>query len=104
MVLSLYDKVRYYAGLPFLAQSRAAAHQFLKQCRQAGQVQRDLLLSRVARHAASQFGRDHHFATIRSEADFRRQVPIGGYERHEPYIDRSATARRAHCSVLTPTC
>ena len=86
--MSLYDQVRYYAGLPFLAQSRAAAHQFLKQCRQAGQVQRDLLLSRVARHAASQFGRDHHFASIRTEADFRRQVPIGDYERHEPYIDR----------------
>ncbi len=75
-------------GLPFLARSRAGARRFLAQCRDAGQIQRDLLLGRVARHADSQFGRDHHFAAIRSEADFRRQVPIGDYECHEPYIDR----------------
>ena len=54
----------------------------------AGDVQRDLLLERIARHADSQFGRDHHFREIRTPADFRRRVPIGGYDRHEPYIDR----------------
>jgi len=86
--LSIYDQVRKYAGLPFLAHSRGKARRFLAQCRDAGQVQRDLLLARVARHADSQFGRDHHFNEIRSEADFRRQVPIGGYDRHEPYIDQ----------------
>ena len=51
-------------------------------------VQRELLLERIARHADSQFGRDHHFGEIRTPADFRRRVPIGGYDRHEPYIDR----------------
>ena len=54
----------------------------------AGDVQRELLLRRIARHADSQFGRDHHFGEIRTPADFRRRVPIGGYDRHEPYIDR----------------
>ena len=86
--MSLYDKVRYYAGLPFLAQSRAGARRFMAACQDAGRVQRDLLLARVARHADSQFGRDHHFASIRSEDDFRRQVPVGDYDRHEPYIAR----------------
>ena len=47
-----------------------------------------LLLSRLARHADSQFGRDHFFHEIRTPADFRKRVPIGGYDRHEPYIDR----------------
>ena len=75
-------------GLPFLAHSRARARRFILACRSAGQVQRDLLLSRVARHADSQFGRDHRFNEIRSEADFRRQVPISGYEGHEKYIDQ----------------
>ena len=46
------------------------------------------MLERVARHADSQFGRDHRFAQIRTTADFRRQVPIRGYEGHEPYIER----------------
>ena len=56
--------------------------------RAADDVQRDLLLSRLARHADSQFGRDHHFAEIRTPADFRRRVPVRGYDGHEPYIDR----------------
>ena len=51
-------------------------------------MQRELLLRRIARHADSQFGRDHHFGEIRSPEDFRRRVPVGGYDRHEPYIDR----------------
>ncbi len=53
----------------------------------SGDVQRELLLRRIARHADSQFGRDHHFSEIRSPEDFRRRVPVGGYDRHEPYIE-----------------
>ncbi len=34
---------------------------------------------------------------IRSAADFRKRVPIGGYDRHEPYIDR---VRRGETSAL----
>jgi hypothetical protein len=45
-------------------------------------------LRRIARHADSQFGRDHFFGEIRTPADFRKRVPISGYDRHEPYIDR----------------
>ena len=86
--LSIYNQTRRVVGLPFLAHSRARARRFILACRDAGQVQRDLLLARLARHAESQFGRDHHFASIRSETDFRRQVPISGYEGHEKYIDR----------------
>ncbi len=84
----MFDNVRKFVGLPLLRRSRAQARAFLRQCRDAGQVQRDLLLKRVARHAESRFGRDHHFAEIRSAADYRRQVPVSGYDRHEPYIDR----------------
>jgi GH3 auxin-responsive promoter len=80
--------VREIAGLPLLYRARLRARAFLGLTRKTGQVQRDLLLSRVARHADSQFGRDHHFAEIKSLADYRKQVPIGGYDRHEPYIDK----------------
>ncbi len=75
-------------GAPVEIRARRLARAFLDQTQRAGEFQRELLLSRIARHADSQFGRDHHFGEIRTPADFRRRVPIGGYDRHEPYIDR----------------
>ena len=84
----MFNLTRKTVGLPLLWRSRARARAFLGQTRIADQVQRDLLLTRLARHADSQFGRDHHFAEIKSPADFRNRVPVAGYDRHEPYIDK----------------
>src|SRR5258707_8579492 len=75
-------------GAPVVRRARRLAQTFLAETHKAGDVQRDLLLRRLARHADSQFGRDHFFGEIRTPADFRKRVPIGGYDRHEPYIDR----------------
>ncbi|MFI5458085.1 MAG: GH3 auxin-responsive promoter family protein [Isosphaerales bacterium] len=75
-------------GRPVANRARHLARAFLDQTLSAGDVQRDLLMGRLARHAGSQFGRDHFFGEIRTPADFRRRVPISGYDRHEPYIDR----------------
>ena len=61
---------------------------FLTKARSASRVQSAVLMSKVARHADSDFGRDHGFSQIRSVADFRRQVPISGYDYYRPYIDR----------------
>src|SRR5271155_1742505 len=73
---------------PVARPARRLARTFFDQTHRAGDVQRELLLRRIARHADSQFGKDHFFGEIRSPADFRARVPIGGYDRHEPYIDR----------------
>jgi hypothetical protein len=75
-------------GKPVAKRARRLAHAFLDQTRHAGDVQRELLLRRIARHADSQFGRDHFFGEIRTPADFRKRVPISNYDYHEPYIDR----------------
>jgi hypothetical protein len=75
-------------GAPVVRRARRLARVFLEQTRNAGDIQRDLLLRRLATHADSQFGRDHFFGEVRTAADFRKRVPIGGYDRHEPYIDR----------------
>ncbi len=75
-------------GAPVEIRARRLARAFLEQTGRAGQVQRELLLRRIAQHADSQFGRDHHFGEIRTPADFRRRVPIATYDRLEPYIDR----------------
>lgn len=80
--------IRRIVGRPIARRARALAQSFLDQTQHAAEAQRDLLMSRLARHADSQFGRDHHFREIRSLEDFKRQVPIRGYEGHEPYIER----------------
>ena len=78
--------VRKYAGLPLAHRLRRDARRFLEQTKRADEVQRDRLLELVRRNAESRFGRDHHFAEIRSIEDFRRRVPVRGYDGHEPYI------------------
>ena len=52
------------------------------------QVQQDVLLAKLRRHADSAFGRDHRFADIRCLADFRRHVPVTEYSYYKPYVDR----------------
>jgi hypothetical protein len=84
----MFNLVRNAIGRPLKRRYRALAETFLRLTASAGEVQRARLLELVARHADSQFGRDHHFAEIRSPEDFRRRVPIRGYEGHEPYIAR----------------
>ena len=81
-------QIKRLIGLPLAIRARRLAKAFLDQTAHAGDVQRDLLMSRLARHADSQFGRDHHFSSIRNSSDFRKAVPIRGYDGHEPYIER----------------
>src|SRR5215472_15693141 len=52
------------------------------------EVQEALLKRILAAQADTDFGREHHFAAIRTPADFRRQLPVAAYEYFEPYIAR----------------
>lgn len=78
--------VRKYAGMIPSRRARLKASAFLDGANRARAVQEELLLGLVRRHADSQFGRDHHFGEIRTFDDFRKRVPIRGYDGHEPYI------------------
>lgn len=89
--------IRKVAGRPVARRARALAQAFLDQTARADEIQQKRLLELIARNARSAFGRDHHFDSIRSTADFRRQVPIRGYDGHEPYIDR---VRKGETSAL----
>jgi hypothetical protein len=97
MGLLMFNTIRKVAGLPLEHRSRTLASAFLGQTARADEVQRDRLLAIIARHADSQFGKDHHFQEIRSPADFRKRVPVRGYDGHEPYIDR---VRRGETAAL----
>jgi GH3 auxin-responsive promoter len=61
------------------------------------EVQEALLRDILAHQAATAFGRDHRFDVIRTLADFRRQLPVAGYEYFEPYIAR---VRRGETAAL----
>jgi hypothetical protein len=84
----MFSVVRRLIGGPLLGRSRRLAAAFLDQTKRADEVQARLLKHQISRHADSQFGRDHHFKEIRNAADFRRRVPIRGYDEIEPYIER----------------
>jgi len=72
-------------------------------------VQEDLLRRILARHADTDFGRVHRFGDVRTPADFRRQLPVAGYDYFEPYIERVRRGdfgalladRRVHMFALT---
>src|SRR5205814_9079662 len=61
------------------------------------EVQQALLRRILARHADTDFGRKHGFASIQTLADFRRQLPVAGYDYFEPYIAR---VRRGEFNAL----
>src|SRR5262245_45207454 len=61
---------------------------FERDTQRCRQVQEDLLRRILTRQADTAFGRDHSFETIRTAADFRRQLPVAGYEYFEPYLAR----------------
>jgi hypothetical protein len=60
-------------------------------------VQDALLLDILRYQADTAFGRDHHFRDIRSIEDFRRCIPVAGYDYVEPYLAR---VRRGETSAL----
>jgi hypothetical protein len=72
----------------YLRMQRPKIRRFLAGARQCAEAQRSTLLAKIARNAASDFGRKHGFAGIHSIDAFQRQVPVSGYEYYRPYIDR----------------
>src|SRR5687768_10074576 len=47
------------------------------------------VLTGILRHqAGTGFGRDHHFASVRTVDDYRRNVTVAGYEAIAPYVER----------------
>jgi hypothetical protein len=60
------------AALPI----RRKIARFEADCADPEAVQTDLLMDILDRQRATGFGQDHHFAAVRTVADYRRQVPV----------------------------
>lgn len=69
---------------------RSSCDAFMSQLPHASRVQADWLLNRIRLGKQTEFGRDHGFQQIQSVKDFRTQVPIAGYDRFAPYINKVA--------------
>ena len=67
-------------------------------CRQPEEAQREVLFKILRRNADTIFGREHGFASVANEADYRRRVPVSEYERLRPYVKRIIAGEK---SVLT---
>lgn len=70
-----------------------------RDAQRAVEIQDAIMLNLVRSAANTAFGRDHHFSSINSHADFINAVPIRDYEALRPYIGRMVTGE-AH--VLWP--
>ncbi len=57
-------------------------------CSAAAQVQQAVLLDIIGRSAQTEFGQAHGFASIRSVADYRRQVPVADWTAFESLAQR----------------
>lgn len=86
------DAVRYFlrrfVGRAVAVPIRRRIAALERDCENPAAVQFELLQSILRRQAATAFGRDHHFADIRTIADYRKNVPAAPYEYVAPYIDR----------------
>lgn len=68
--------------------ARRMRARFYSLCERPQEVQRGHLFRQLRREQETAFGRDHHFGSIRSVEDFRRNIPITDYDYFEPYIER----------------
>jgi hypothetical protein len=73
---------------PILWQVNRKLRQFEAATHDPRRVQEAVLRDILAAQADTAFGRDHHLASVREVADFRRHVPVAGYEALEPYLAR----------------
>ena len=67
---------------------RRKVYHFQEATRSPEAAQKKLLDQILAYQKNTAFGKDHGFATIRTIADYRKQIPVAPYEYVAPYIER----------------
>jgi len=96
-------------GKPIAYPIRRRIYQFESATHDPERVQQTVLQALLKFQAGTVFGRDHGFERIVTLADFRRQLPVAGYEYFEPYLARVRQGetnalladRRIHMFALT---
>lgn len=73
-------------SLKWLLQRRLPRIEAMK--KDPGAVQQRVFSQLIQAGARTQWGRQHHYKSIKTVADFQRQVPVSNYEDLFPYIER----------------
>ena len=76
------------ANALWLARGLGDARRFTRALADPRAAQDTWLRHQLARHAASEFGRTHDFASIRNPADFARRIPLTDYAGIAPHLQR----------------
>ena len=79
------------------------AGQFDKHCRDPRATQERLLRRILEINAGTDFGKKHHFASIRTIEDYRKAVPLNTYNDLEPYIRKSTEGVPRQLTMDPPT-
>jgi len=80
--------LRTVAGKVLAHPIRRQVREFQAATQQPRETQEELLRRILAFQADTDYGREHHFRAIQSLEDFRRHVPVAGYDAFEPYLAR----------------
>jgi hypothetical protein len=75
---------------------------FIQQTRNPTETQERLLRSILQRQQTTRFGREHHFAEIRTAAEYSARVPIQQYEDLRPYIEQQEESKSLELLVQQP--
>ncbi|MFN5024642.1 MAG: GH3 auxin-responsive promoter family protein [Bacteroidota bacterium] len=51
-------------------------------------VQEEVLLTLIQKAQDTEWGRAHNYSSISTSEQFKREVPVGNYESHQPWIER----------------
>jgi hypothetical protein len=64
------------------------------------EVQEEVFLKLIRAAKDTEWGRTYNYAAMRNVEDFKRMVPVGNYETHQPYIERIMKGEQ---NILWPT-
>lgn len=83
--------------------ARQVWHPFLQHTNQPGETQLALLQKILKQQAETTFGRTHEFARLRTYDEYRRALPIQGYEDLRPYIEEQDRRREPIVTIDQPS-
>jgi len=83
-------RLRRLAWAPLRLRTSLEAARWMKAVQHTPAVQARLLQHLLADAAQTDFGRDFSLGRVRTLEDFRAALPIAGYERARPYVERVA--------------
>lgn len=82
----------------FSLMTRYYFRQFVRQTRQAGKLNRQVLQEVLRANAQTEYGLAYNFAGIKNEEEYKRLVPLQVYSDYEPYLERMLLG---HENILT---